>query len=126
MSDFYTNIKENTVNPLMLQFGKNIDLQKKDSSTYDPTTGSYSSNTYSSFATGYAVQTEYKQKDIDGKLIKKGDKKLLITQTTNENLLLVSGDRVVMNSETWNVIHVGEVKPGNIRVIYKDVQVRKG
>jgi hypothetical protein len=125
MANFYEDLKNKTVIPLLEQFGKTIEMQNKTNSVYDPVTGKYGDDTFVKFAEGLAVQTVYSNKDIDGKLIKQGDKELICAQTTNLSIELKADDRIIMDGVTWNVVNVGEVKPGNVRLLYKGVQLRK-
>jgi hypothetical protein len=89
--------------------------------TYNPATGSVT-NTTTSYPT-YGIITEYKNFEIDGTLIKRGDKRVILAITSgmpepNEN------DSLTINSATWAIKHVSAVMPSGTSIIYA-IQVRK-
>jgi len=120
---FYEDLRDNTVIPLLNKFGKPVEIQQKSAGVFDPVSGTYSTSTYEKLDNGIAVQTNYKNSEVDGKTIIQGDKKLIML--TNNNNEIAVNDRIIMESITWNIMSIDEVKPADVRVLYK-LQIRKG
>lgn len=74
------------------------------------------------------VFIEYEKEDVDGTLVKRGDKRLLVaakdiedTAPANENV--EDYDEVVDGGESWRIMDVNVIEPGATRILY-DIQVR--
>lgn len=59
----------------------------------------------------------YKQRDIDGTLIKHGDQRLLLAPQIEVSPK--TGDTVTVGTKVYNVVDVGIVAPAGVPVIYK-------
>lgn len=59
----------------------------------------------------------YKQRDIDGTLIKHGDQRLLLAPQIE--VVPKSGDTVTVGAKVYNVVDVGIVAPAGVAVLYK-------
>lgn len=59
----------------------------------------------------------YKQRDIDGTLIKHGDQRLLLAPQIE--VAPKTGDTVTVGAKDYNVVDVGVVAPAGVAVIYK-------
>lgn len=68
---------EEGVLQLMQDFGSDLTLSRAGVAIYNPTTGTVTNGTPSSF-TARGVFIEYREDNIDGTLVKRGDRKLLL------------------------------------------------
>lgn len=59
----------------------------------------------------------YKQRDIDGTLIKHGDQRLLLAPQIE--VAPKTGDTVTVGTKVYNVVDVGIVAPAGVAVLYK-------
>lgn len=59
----------------------------------------------------------YKQRDIDGTLIKHGDQRLLLAPQIE--VTPKTGDTVTVGAKVYNVVDVGIVAPAGVPVLYK-------
>lgn len=59
----------------------------------------------------------YKQRDIDGTLIKHGDQRLLLAPQIE--FAPKTGDTVTVGARVYNVVDVGIVGPAGVAVLYK-------
>lgn len=59
----------------------------------------------------------YKQRDIDGTLIKHGDQRLLLAPQIEVSPK--TGDTVTVGAKAYNVLNVGIVAPAGVAVLYK-------
>lgn len=137
MSDFYTDLRDEDVIPLIAELGQTVTLERTaDTSVwerrYDASTGGYYWYNTSTGATtttdpsgtvvtysGKGVVVDYKDDVIDNTLIKVGDKRLL-TITLPSPLI---GDKITVNSVTYNYVSHNTVSPGATDVLYK-IQLR--
>lgn len=74
--DFYTRMQA-TANRLLKGKGQVITLTRQTSGAYDPATGAATVTTTTQ--NGYGAIFDYGNKNIDGTLIKQGDKQLLLS-----------------------------------------------
>lgn len=101
--------------------GRNVTYRIATQGTYDPQTDAITSQSTST-KTVKAVIINARQNEIDGTLIKKGDKFALIaddslTFTPKTNDVIFDGDE-------YTVKNIKTVKPGNTVLLYK-LQLRK-
>ena len=108
----YNAIKDN---------GTTISIRKFTEGTYNPATDSYTGSTWTSY-TAYAVMSRYKERDVDGTLVKKGDKRMLIP-AYNLTVTLEEGDIIRHSSKDWRVVDPNPIEPDGTVIIYK-AQVR--
>lgn len=59
----------------------------------------------------------YKQRDIDGTLIKHGDQRLILDPQIE--VAPKTGDTVTVGAKVYNVVDVGIVAPAGVAVLYK-------
>lgn len=94
------------------------------------TPGAYAPSTDNVTGSSQATQTvkmlftDYKKTDIDGTMIKAGDKMALLA---NDSLTATpkTGDQVTDDDQKFSVIRVEVVKPGDTVILYK-LQLRRG
>jgi len=134
---FYTDLRDDTVIPLIIEFGQDIKVTRyTDTSvwvkTYKPLIGGYvwinqdtseesvtapepTKNEY----TGKVVVTNYEDKLIDNTFIKRGDKRLLTITIPSPQ----TGDIFTVNGINYNYVSHDTVSPASEDVLYK-IQVR--
>ena len=66
---------------------------------------------------GTGAMFGYKQRDIDGTLIKNGDQRLLLAPQIEATPK--TGDTVTVGAKVYNVVDVGIVAPAGVAVLYK-------
>lgn len=99
------------------QFGRDVVIKRVSEVMYDFVTGENNWGATSQ-ETVKAVQTDYKEEQIDGSIVKRGDKMFLISAN---GIVPPSTNDLI---DDWKVVNVNEVKTGDLPILYK-VQVRK-
>ncbi|MCE6993057.1 hypothetical protein [Dyadobacter sp. CY323] len=100
--------------------GRTVTLRSKLSGTYDPIAGTITSDTDTNRSLK-AVFTEYKSMEIDGSIIVRGDKQVLIADVSeppDANDILIDG------TDEYSIINIGAIQPGDLPILYK-LQVRR-
>ena len=100
--------------------GRTVTLRSKSDGVFDPLTSDFVDGTVTD-RTPKALFTEYKSKDIDGSVIVRGDKMVLIADMSappDTNDVLIDGD------EQYAIVNVGAIQPGDTPILYK-LQVRR-
>jgi hypothetical protein len=118
---FYTRLQA-TANRLLKGKGQSITLTKVTAGTYNPATGAMTGTTTST-QTAYGAIFDYGAKQIDGTLIKAGDKQVLISAFKIDGSALtapVLGDTVTIGGVTYTLVEpLKTVGPAGITVIYE-------
>lgn len=115
----YTSLRDDTVEPLIAQFGKAATLTQPGTSTgpeYDPTPGT---------PTEYAVtvvESRFSMADKAGTLVQEDDRMFLMS-TANDPAPSLKGTMTV-GSDTLQVVNLEPVKPGSIAMLWR-VHCRK-
>lgn len=137
MSDFYNNLKDDTVTPLIKEYGQAVTLTRNGDggdwvkeylpaegryqwrNTEDDTTQYDPPDDAETTITGVGVVTNFEEAVIDETLIKRGDK-LLLTIDLGEPQI---NDKFTINSVTYDYINHETISPGGVDVLYK-IQLR--
>lgn len=90
---------------ILQKYGKACSLKSSSGSAlYDPSLGeSYGAS--AKVLTGLCVIGQYKERDIDGGLVKRGDRQIVFT-FTDEACEVSKGDIVLVDSTEWPVVEV--------------------
>jgi len=124
---FYTRLQA-TANRLLKGKGQSITLTKITAGTYNPATGGFT-GAGTSTQTAYGAIFDYGTKQIDGTLIKAGDKQLLLSAFKTDGAALtapVLGDTVTIGGVTYTLVEpLKEVNPAGTVVLF-DVNLRCG
>jgi hypothetical protein len=106
---------------LIADAGRAVSLVYTTQGTYNPSDDEIYSQAETS-ETVYMVITNFKKSDVDGTLIKAGDRLALLA---NDNLSRApkTGDKVE-DSETYTIVGIEEIKPGDTVLLYK-LQLRR-
>ena len=83
---------------------------------FDPASGESAPVTTDSEAFG--LFSEFEERQIDGSVVRAGDKLLLIA-AEGLNAVPTPDYKVVDGADVWNVAHVSAVQPGPTAVLYK-------
>jgi len=124
---FYARLQA-TANRLLKGKGQSITLTKITAGTYNPATGGMTGATTST-QTAYGAVFDYGAKQIDGTLIKAGDKQLLLSAFKTDGTALtapVLGDTVSIGGVVFTLVEpLKEVNPAGTVVLF-DVNLRCG
>jgi len=64
------------------------------------------------------VIVEYDLRDIDGEQIQRGDRQLVVSENSASPEDIRTFDNIVIGTETWKIILVQVVEPGDTRILY--------
>ncbi len=123
---FYARLQA-TANRLLKGKGQSLTLTKITAGTYNPATGGFT-GAGTSTQTAYGAIFDYGTKQIDGTLIKAGDKQLLLSAFKTDGAALtapVLGDTVSIGGVVFTLVEpLKEVNPAGTVVMY-EVNLRK-
>ena len=118
---FYTRL-QNTAQKLLKGKGQSLTITRITAGTYNPATGAMTGTTTST-QTAYGAVFDYGTKQIDGTLIKAGDKQLLLSAFKTDGTALtapVLGDTVSIGGVVYTLVEpLKTVGPAGITVIYE-------
>lgn len=97
--------------------GRDITLLNNQRGTYNPLTNTMSDGADTT-RTVRAVFNAYKAKDIDGEIIRQGDKQCLIAGAVGAREIIVDG------ADQYAIVSIEVVQPGDTLILSK-VQVRR-
>lgn len=110
-----------TARDLLTRFGKDAVLRKA-ARVYSPTTGKTTD-----VATDYAVvvgpPSPYRQGRVDGVLVRVGDAAVMMARD-GAPAVPVSGDRLVLDGQTWQVVNVSPTYSGQLVAVW-ELQLRR-
>ena len=118
---FYARLQA-TANRLLKGKGQSITLTKITAGTYNPATGGFTGASTST-QTAYGAVFDYGTKQIDGTLIKAGDKQILLSAFKTSGAALtapVLGDTVTIGGVSFTLVEpLKEVNPAGTVVMYE-------
>lgn len=118
---FYARL-QNTAQKLLKGKGQSLTLTKITAGTYNPATGGFT-GAGTSTQTAYGAVFDYGAKQIDGTLIKAGDKQLLLSAVKTDGAVLIApalGDLVTVGGVTYTMVEpLKEVAPAGITVLFE-------
>ena len=110
---FYSGLATTATN-LLTDKGQSITFSREVSSSFDPVLGVPTTSTTTFSGVGAAFG--YKQNQIDGEIIQRGDIRLILEATSTAPLI---GDTCTIDSVVYKVLFVEKVSPAGTPVIYK-------
>lgn len=116
-----------TADRLLTRFGAAVTITTPAAAVYDPATGETTAPA-PSVQTASAVEEAYKLFEIDGTLVRAGDKRLLVSPKTTSGAPLAvppPGSTVPWSGQTWRVQEAQPFAPAG-EVVYLVLQLRKG
>jgi hypothetical protein len=121
--EFYAKMQA-TANRLLKGKGQSITLSRQTAGAYDPATGTAAVTVTTQ--TAYGAMFEYGDKNIDGVLIKEGDKQLLLSAINSAGTALVApalNDTVTINTVVYTVVRIKPLSPAGTTVLF-DCNIR--
>ena len=120
MNQLYANLRYDLIPSLIKSFGTSLDLIAESEGRYIPSAGVVE-QIPPVITPAYGIITGYETKDIDGMLIKVGDRRVLIPavgvpEPTSKYV-------VSLKSVRWSVVRCDTIAPDGEPILY-DVQVR--
>ena len=126
---FYTDLRDGVADELITDFGQALVLREEDSAAeFSGSTGFITTPGTPTDHNVMGIFTRYKERDIDGIMVKRTDFKVLISAVNpstgspitapNTDMLLIDG------TDEYEILDVDPLRPGGVDVIYT-MQVRK-
>lgn len=115
---FYSILK-NTANSLLVKFGQSVTISRNSAGSYNTSTGTSVITTTTQNSRGALF--DYGLGEIDGTLILKGDKKMLLSAVGITKPFV--NDVVSANGSVFTILSVNETNPANSVVMY-ELQLR--
>lgn len=113
-----------TASRLIRKYGGTATLTRRVAGTFNPATQTETSGSTST-DTVKAVIEDFRAHEIDGDVIRYGDKKILLTKSDLQNLVVPKPDDIIsMSGETYRIVEVFGISAGDAFVGYS-VQARK-
>jgi len=106
---------------LLTDYGQTATLTRVTPGSYSTSDGSLAAGTTATY-TGSATVFDYDQRQIDGSLVRAGDRRVLL-QATGGIPLPRTGDTITIASGTYQVVQARDISPAGTSVVY-DLQVR--
>lgn len=106
---------------MLTKFGKAIAFQSIVEGSYDPATGDMAANTVTS-SNVQALIKDYNGIELMSGVIQQGDRK--VTIAASGATLPQPSDKIVIDSETYNIIAVKTIWSGELAALY-ELQARK-
>lgn len=112
---------QSTAQRLITKFGRDWVLRRTVKGSYSPSTNTRTTDSTTNY-TAKAVKSEYKNYQVDGEVIQRGDFKLLMEA---KGLAVVPSveDEIIDGTDVYQIINIKEVKPSTV-TIYYEIQVR--
>jgi len=113
----YTGLKTTATN-LIQNFGGTVSLVVITPGTYNTATGETDNTETETEVSG--VKIDFNKNEIDGTIVKANDIKIYLPADTT----ISKTDKIKLSGNTYNIIDIKEVKPGDT-ILYYELQVRK-
>ena len=123
---YYADIRDNTVAPLMAQFGFPMTLRSSREPVIDPNTGGITTPAAYVDTTVTGIFRFYSQDEMTGQDILANDIQALIggTETSGASIVPDTAMQLIAKGDTYNVVRVTPTHPGGVAVLYR-LQIRK-
>lgn len=108
-----------TARDMIRKFGSPVTLLIPQGESFDPVAGSVTSDTPLEHR-GKGLLTAYKDNLVDGTVIRRGDRRLLL----EAGMAPTQATKIRIGAEVWSVVHVDTIAPGQMAVL-SAVQVRR-
>ena len=100
--------------------GRTVILRNSGNGSFDPITSTFTDGATTD-RSPKGLFTEYNAKEIDGSIIIRGDKKVLIADLSSPP---DNSDILIDGTDEYSVINVGVIQPGDTPILYI-LQVRR-
>lgn len=118
MSQFSDEMAQVAID-LITEYGQEADFLRSVNGEYDPTSGEYFTQDTTPYS-GMIVPNDYKEREIDGTIIQRGDVKVLAHKMTETPAV---GDQVTFGEIDYRIINVKKTKANGADCLYT-LQVR--
>ena len=115
---FYSNLATTTAR-LLTAYGASATLTRVTPGSYDPDTGTVGTGTTATY-TGSAAMFDYEQRDIDGTMIRHGDRRMFLQKI---DVIPQTGDLITFNGSVFTVLSSRPTDPAGLAVLH-ELQVR--
>lgn len=116
MAYSYTGL-QSSAQMLLQKFGQQLTFTRTTKGNYDPNTGQTSDSTAD--YTKYGCAFDYSDAEKADQTIQEGDRRVLA-----ESHEYKIGDKVSLNSETYRIVGISEIRPA-ATIVAVNLQVRK-
>lgn len=106
------------VGNLIEKMGKPLTLRSYSAATYDPVTMTHTAGAATDVSV-YGVEERYRSYEIDGTLIRGGDRKFIVASDTVPTLAM----KMVESSVEYQIVAVNPLQPGTV-TLYYEIHVR--
>jgi hypothetical protein len=123
---FYVGLRDNTVLPLIKQFGQPMSLKSNREPTIDPDTGMITTAAAEVLTTFDGLFRFYSQDEINGKDVLANDIQVLCEASAFNTAGITpdSSMQVIAQGVTYNVVRETPTMPGGVRVLTR-LQIRR-
>lgn len=118
VASFYEGLAA-TATRLLTAYGQSVTFTRTTSTSFDPVTG-VDTVTTSTFS-GYGAAFDYRNSEIDGERVQRGDIRLLVEATDTAPII---GDMVTVDGVDYRAMNVAPSSPGGTPTHYT-VQLRR-
>lgn len=124
--DFYNDLRDNTVAPLLLQFGFDMILESAREPTIDPNTGAITAAAVPLSTTVKGIFRFFSQDEINGEDVLSGDLQCLIggKEVLAAGIVPDTTMQLTAKGDIYNVVRVTPTQPGGVAVLYR-LQIRR-
>ena len=121
-----TDLRDNTVDPLMTEFGFDMTLESDREPTIDPDTGAITAAATVVSTTVTGIFRFFSQDEINGEDVLSGDLQALIgaKEVNDAGIVPDTTMQLVAKGITYSVVRVTPTQPGGIAVLYR-LQIRR-
>ena len=123
---FYTELRDNTVDPLMTEFGFDMTLRSSREPVVDPDTGLVTTPATVVDTTVTGIFRFYSQDEINNETVLANDIQVLIggTELSTAGIVPNSTMQLIAQGSIYNIVRITPTQPGGVAVLYR-LQIRK-
>lgn len=118
---FYEDLRDDTVGPLLAEYGQFAVLNYSEEPT--STSSGPVANGEVMLVSGSCLFEEYNDRDIDGTVIQRGDRRMLLA-LDDKTIVPTTAHTITAGGQEYSIQNVGTLAPGGIAIMYT-LQVRR-
>jgi len=124
--EFYNDLRDNTVVPVMDEFGFNMTLESSREPTIDSDTGAITVAATVVSTTVRGIFRFFSQDEITGQDVLSGDLQALIgaKEMNDAGIVPDTTMQLVAKGDTYSIVRVTPTQPGGVAVLYR-LQIRR-
>jgi hypothetical protein len=122
----YTDLRDNTVDPLMKQFGFSMIVKSSRAPVFDPDTGAELTAAADVETPVTGIFRFYSQDEINGADILANDIQCLIggSEMSVAGITPDTSMQLIANGDTYNIVRITPTQPGGLSILYR-LQIRR-